>query len=609
MKTFFRIFRYARPVEKYAIPYFIFALLYALFNTLTFLLIIPILNTLFDAEGQMQGLVTEMPAFAFSNTYFQDLVKYLIYRVLGPDYRIQDVLVTLSAVTVLVVFASNLFRYLSQKVMENFRIHTLRRMRDSLFDNVMHLNVGFFSNEKKGDILSKLTSDVQVVRFCVTNTLQVVFKEPFLIIGYFIALINISVPLTAFTLMVLPITALVIGAIVKRLRRKARQAQESLGEMVSLAEEALTGIKVVKAYNATDYVVRKFTDQDAWYSRILRNMATRQQMASPMSEFLGVTAVAVILVYGGNMVVSGALTASAFLTYIAIFSQVTRPARAITDSFTTIHQGLAAGERVIELMDTRPTIVDKPDAVTLEAFRDKIEFRNVTFSYGNVPVLEDISFTIRKGEKVALVGPSGGGKSTIADLIPRFYDVQEGEILVDGVNIKDCRMDSLRALLGIVSQETVLFNDSIGNNIRLGRPDATRTEVEEAARVANAYDFIMHTEEGFDTNVGDSGMRLSGGQRQRLSIARSVLKDPQVLILDEATSALDTESEKLVQDALDILLKDRTSLIIAHRLSTIQHADKIIVIEGGRIREQGTHRELMDLGGIYRRLIEMQQLR
>lgn len=607
MKTFLRIFKFASPVGVYAVPYFFCVVLHAVFNTLTFTLIIPLLNTLFDGET-MTRAVTSMPQFALKPEYLEDVLKYMIYLRFGAEYSLPDVLRFLAGVVVVSVLLSNAFRFASQKIMENFRIHTLQNLRDALYRNVMRLNVRFFSNERKGDIISKLTSDINVVQFCVTNTLQVAFKEPALIIGYFVALIAISGRLTVFVLCMLPFTALVIGFIVKRLRRSARQAQEELGEMVSIAEESLSGVKVIKSYNAVDYVIDKFTAVNRRFSSIMRSMATRQQMASPMSEFLGVSAVAVILIYGGGMVVEGQLDAGAFLAYLAMFSQVTRPARSVADSFSTIHQGLAAGDRVIELIDMTPEVLDRKDPIEAEGIRESIEFRNVSFSYEDKEVLHGISFTINKGETVALVGSSGGGKSTIADLIPRFYDVSGGQILLDGIDIKEYRLESLRSFMGIVSQEVVLFNDTIEQNIRLGDTASTFAEVEAAARIANAHDFIMETENGYATNIGDRGTKLSGGQRQRLSIARAVLRDPGLLILDEATSALDTESERLVQDALSSILVGRTSLVIAHRLSTIQHADKIIVIDKGCIVEQGTHDELMAAGGSYRKLIELQQV-
>jgi subfamily B ATP-binding cassette protein MsbA len=409
--------------------------------------------------------------------------------------------------------------------------------------------------------------------------------------------------------MVLPVAALVISRIVKRLKQVARKTQDDYGQLVSCIDESVSGVKVIKSYNILGYIIEKFASINGSYSKASRAMARRQQLASPASEFMSISIVAVIMVYGGNMVLQGDIEASAFLAYVAAFSQLTRPVRAIADAFSTIHQGLAAAERVFELYDTTDEIPEKENAKRLVEFNNKIEFRNVSFSYSNnKTVIDNISFTVEKGQTVALVGASGGGKSTIANLIPRFYDVNAGQILIDGVDIRDYTLHSLRDNIGLVTQDIVLFNDTIEQNIRLGKLNATQNEIENAAKIANAFTFIQETENGFDTNIGDRGMKLSGGQCQRLSIARAVLKNPNILILDEATSALDTESEKLVQEALSNLLKGRTSLVIAHRLSTIQHADKIIVLDHGRIIEQGTHTELMDKNGVYSKLISMQQL-
>lgn len=607
MNTYFRILRFGRPYGRYAGPYFICILLHTLFNTLMFAMLIPIIQIMFDADSMMET-VTAPPNFQLTARYFKELLNYGLYRVTGAGYDTKDILIALAVLTVVIVLLSNAFRYLAQRILENLRIHTLQQIRDTLFSRVVQLQVGYFSNERKGDIISKITADVQVVQFCITSTFQIFFKEPFLLIGYFWLLISISFQLTLFTIAVLPVIALVIGYIVKKLRRSATEGQEAFGEMVGLLDESLGAIKTVKGYNATDYIDRKFRGLDGRYSDIMRYIARRQQLASPMSEFLGVASLSFILVYGGNMIMDGTLAAAAFITYLGAFSQVTRPARAIADAFGNINQGIAAGERILGMMDTEPTVTDRPEAKTLETFREGIEFCGVSFAYADRPVLEEITFSIPKGETVALVGPSGGGKSTLADLIPRFYDPTGGAVRVDGVDLRDYRIESVRAHLGIVAQETVLFNDTIEENIRMGNDTATQEEVIEAARVANAYDFIMATEHGFRTNIGDRGMKLSGGQRQRLSIARAVLRNPDILILDEATSALDTESERLVQESLASLLKGRTSLVIAHRLSTIQHADRIIVIDSGRIVEQGTHAELMALEGVYRKLIEMQQL-
>ena len=489
------------------------------------------------------------------------------------------------------------------------RTRTLQRMRNDMFERTMSMNVGYFSDQRKGDIMSKITSDVMVVQFCITNTLQVMFREPFLILGYVVMMVNISWQLTVFSILYLPVVALIIGSIVKRLRHPAQQGQERMGEMVSVMEESLSGVKAIKSYNAFGYISSKFRKINQVMSDILLSMARKQQAASPMSEFLGITAISVVLVFGGSLVTKGVMTAAGFVAYIAAFSQLTRPLRSFIDQFANINQGIAAGERIFSIIDAESAVQDKADAVALEEFKDKIEFKNISFSYDSSrEVLHDVSFTVRKGETVALVGPSGGGKSTLSELIPRFYDPAVGEISIDGKPLADYTQESLREKMGIVSQDTILFNDSIRANIAMGREDATEEQIVAAAKIANAHDFIMQTEAGYDTNVGDRGMKLSGGQRQRLSIARAVLRNPEILILDEATSALDTESEKLVQEALTSLLEGRTSVVIAHRLSTIHNADRIIVIDSGRIAEQGTHAELMAKNGIYAKLIEMQSL-
>ena len=607
MNTYWRLLGFAKPIEKYAIPYFFYTLFYTIFYTFTFMLIMPLLNTLF-VEDQLLEPVTALPSFALNTDYFRSLVNFLIYRVFGTDYSKMDVLIFLSVFIILMSFLSNLFRYLGQRVMETMRVRSLQRLRNRVYDNVMGLHVGYFNNERKGDIISKISSDVQVVQFCITNTLLVAFRDPFMIVGFLIALVMISWKLTIFSVIFLPVVALVIGSIVKRLRKSATAAQERFADMVSLMDESLTGIKILKGYNATDYIRNKFHDINGLFSRISLSMARRQQLASPTSEFLGISAAAVLMVYGGSLVLSGDLEASAFVAYLSIFTQITRPLRSFTDSFANINQGIAAGERVLALLDEKSKITNAPDAVRMTGLHDEIEFRDVRFSYDYKEVICGVNFKIRKGETVALVGPSGGGKSTLSDLIPRFYDIQGGAILIDGVDIRQYDIESLREYMGVVSQETILFNDTIANNLRLGKQDATDEEIRQAAVVANAHNFIMETEHGYQTNIGDRGMKLSGGQRQRLSIARAVLKNPEILILDEATSALDTESEKLVQEALNALLKGRTSLVIAHRLSTIHNADRIIVIEKGRIAEQGTHQQLMERHGIYARLIEMQQV-
>ena len=611
MKTYWRLLAFARPIGKYAIPYFFYTLFYAVFNTCNFVMIIPLLRTLFD-QGAMLEVVTTAPKFALSIDYLTELLNYWLYCLYGADYSTMNILVFLAGFVTISALLSNLFRYLGQRTVENLRINSLQSIRNQVFDNVMGLSLSFFSSARKGDMMSRITSDIETVRFCIVNTLQVVFREPFLIIGYVAAMLSISWELSLFSIIYLPIIALIIGSVVKKLRHPALKAQQNFGELTSVLDESLSGMKVIKAYNAEGFFRGKFSAINKHYSDISRRMMYRQQMASPMSEFLGIAAAAGLLIFGGTLVLSGngGLDGSGFIAYIAIFTQITRPMRAFTDAFANINQGIAAGGRVLELLDTKSPITSPVDGgVKLENFSEGIEFRDVRFHYeDDREVLGGISFKVAKGETVALVGPSGGGKSTTSDLIPRFHDVTAGEILIDGRNIKEYNLPSLREKMGIVSQETVLFNDTIENNIRLGNNEATMEQVEMAARIANAHEFITASTEGYQTNIGERGTKLSGGQRQRLSIARAVLKNPDILILDEATSALDTESEKLVQEALEKLLAGRTSVVIAHRLSTIKNADKIIVIDEGKIAEVGTHNELLARGGIYSKLVALQQV-
>jgi subfamily B ATP-binding cassette protein MsbA len=608
LKTYFRLLSFAKPLSKYTIPYFFFAALHAIFNTFNYAMIIPILNAMFNTDGGFVFTpIYELPAISLDAEGFNSILCYLYTFCIGTDFSTVHFLALLGGVTVAMNLLSNLFRYAAAMTVETLRVNTVRRMRDEMFSRVIDMNVGYFSEQRKGDIMSKITQDVMVVQFCITNTLQVAFRDPFLIIGYLTLMIGISWQLSLFAVLFLPIVGVIIGSIVKRLRHPAKRGQERMGDMVSILDESLSGIKIVKGYNASNFILRKFYELNNEYSRLVISMARRQQLASPMSEFLGITAVAVILVFGGTLVSQGIVGGAGFIAFIAAFSQITRPLRSFIDQFANINQGVAAGERIFSVIDNESEVKDSPEAREFEGLKESIEMRNVHFSYdGTRDVISDVSLTIRKGETIALVGASGGGKSTLSELIPRFYDVTAGDILFDGVSVKEYQQESLRKKMSIVAQETVLFNDTIEGNILMGRPDATHDEVVAASKVANAHNFIEESPMGYNTNIGDRGTKLSGGQRQRISIARAVLKNPEILILDEATSALDTESEKLVQEALTNLLKGRTSIVIAHRLSTIYNADRIYVIDQGRIAEQGTHQELLAKGGIYAHLIEMQ---
>ena len=604
MKTYFRLLSFAKPIEKFAIPYVIATLFAIIFNTFLFTLLGPLMQALFLKDTcSTASPESESKSLIDPREIFQAYIDKISLQH-GDVYALKIICI----VIVITVFLSNFFRYFSQRYMEDLRVHTLLNLRKTVFNNVMNLHVGYFNNERKGDIISKVASDVQVVQFTVTNTLQVVFKEPLQLIFFIIVLLSISVKLTLFSLLIIPVSGFIISKIVKRLKQQATQSHESFAKMIGFLDESLSGIKIIKAFNASNRVKEKFGEENKFYSFLNRKMARRQQLASPVSQTLGVLVVVFILLYGGTMILTGQgdLKGGAFVVYLATFSQVMQPIKALTDSFSGIHSGISAGERVLELIDTKPELTNKPNAESLDTFGKSLVFENVAFSYGEKQVLKNINLTIEKGQTVALVGPSGGGKSTLMDLIPRFHDPKSGTVKIDGHDYRDLTVESIRGNMGTVNQESFLFNDTIFNNIAFAKPDATEAEVIAAAKIANAHDFIESTENGYQTFVGDRGNRLSGGQKQRVCIARAVLANPPIMLLDEATSALDTESEKLVQEALNNLMKNRTSIVIAHRLSTIQHADKIVVIDKGEVIETGSHQELVLQNGLYKRLIDMQ---
>ena len=614
MKTYRRLLKFAKPFRYFVVPFFVFTLIAVFFSVFQFALIIPLLNFLFDqhSAAEIQRFAV-MPAFSFSGGYFKDLFYYEVHhlKTMKPVYALYFIAILIVATVIL----TNLFRYLAQRSMVNARTLLVKRIREAIFEKINYLHMGYFTKEHKGDLLSRMNSDVFEIEAVAANSLEVLFKEPYIMIGYFIALFTISIKLTLFTLLIIPISAIGIVIVTKKLRKEAKDMQSSIGRLLTIIDETLMGMRIIRAFNATDFILKRFSRENDFYRKASLQGFKKRELAPAFSEVAGVIVVAGILIYGGTMILhnqggnTSGLQASEFIAFIAIFSQVMRPAKAMVVALANIQRGEASGHRILEILDTPIQVADKSNAIVLKNFNNKVEFNDVCFGYSDTPVLKNIHFTIEKGKTIALVGPSGVGKSTIADLIPRFYDVTGGSILIDGQDIRNVTMESLRSQMSFVTQDIILFNDSIFNNIALGKPDATTEEVMNAAKIANAHDFIMQTEDGYQTNIGDRGIRLSGGQRQRLSIARAVFKNPAILILDEATSALDTESERSVQDALDNLMKGRTTLVIAHRLSTIKGADEILILQDGEIIERGSHFELIEMEeSIYKKLTLLQKI-
>ncbi len=604
MNTYFRILSYGKPWGIYIPQYVIFTLFYVVFSVINLVLLIPLLDVLFNQVDQETiGAVSQLPDFRLDVAYFKDFFNYYFLNIIREEGKIG----ALKYVCLIIVIASlfaNLFRYFVSVILAYIRAHVIKNLRNDIYANLTRLHLGYFTEKRKGDIVSRITNDVQQVEFTVVDSLKVLLQEPLFIIGQFALLFAISAKLTLYTLLMIPISGLIIGIISKRLKLKATEGQSSLGRITNHVEETLTGIRLIKAFTARNSVIKRFKEEVRIYAAITVSISKKADLASPFSEFLGLAVVALILLIGGTSVLQhdASLTASQFITFIIVFARIMQPAKAVANSYSFLQRGIASGERIFELIDSKSEILDAPDAVPAPLFSETLEFKNINFSYENKPVLKNINMVIPKGKTIALVGPSGGGKSALVDLIPRFYDPQSGQILLDGVDIRKYKLDSFRKQMGIVTQESILFNDTIFHNIAFGIEDPREETVINAARIANAHDFIMQTPDGYQTIIGERGTKLSGGQRQRLSIARAIMKNPPILILDEATSALDSESERLVQDALTKLMSHRTSIVIAHRLSTIQYADEIIVIDKGEIVERGSHESLIKKDGIYKKL-------
>ena len=602
MKKISRLLKYLADYKGMIILYFLFNLLSIIFGLFSFGMVNPVLSVLFETNTIPKIPSASSGFISHATDYFKNMLLQ------------QDKLTALAYMCIAVVLFTilkNLFLYLSIYILNPIRNAVLRRLRDDLFTKTLSLPIGFFTEERKGDLISRMTNDINQVELSIMGVLEVFIREPLTIIVFLGAMIYTSYKLTLVLLIGLPIAGIIIGRISKSLRKSSNLAQEQLGSMLGVIDETLVGMRVLKAFNAESHQHLRFMKLNNLLFRTRNRIAARRELASPMSETMGVIVVGVILWIGGKMVFahSDGFTGASFIAYIVLFSQVINPFKNLSSAFYNVQQGSAALDRIEHLLTVENTITEKPDAKPLNGFEHKLELRNVQFAYGDKKILDGINLTIEKGKTVALVGASGAGKSTLADLVPRFHDVTAGEILIDGVNIKDCKLDDLRRLMGVVSQDPILFNDTIYNNITLGTGGATQARVEEAARIANADNFIRQKPDGYQTVAGDRGARLSGGERQRVTIARAVLKNPPILILDEATSSLDTESERVVQEAINNLMKNRTCIVIAHRLSTVQHADEIVVMEQGRIAERGTHATLLAKGGIYQRLVEMQQVK
>jgi subfamily B ATP-binding cassette protein MsbA len=605
MSNFKKIIPFALPYKKYAYLNIFFNVLYALFSTLSFIALIPMMQVLFDQAKRNTVKPTYTEILELKN-YLEDYLSYYITTT-TDTYGSGRTLAVMVIGIITIFLLKNLSDYFAMFFITFLKNGILRDMRNALYKKTIELPLSFFSEKRKGDTISRIAGDVSEVQNSFLAMLELIVKEPLTIIFTIVAMFTISVRLTIFVFIFIPISGYIISLIGKQLKRKSTRAQQEQGMFLSTIEETLGGLKVVKGYNAERYFNRIFQDSTNRFFHLTNSIGNRQNLASPVSEFMGIMIIAVLLWYGGNMVlVEHTLDGAKFIAYMGLAYNILTPAKAISKASYSIKRGNAAAERVLEILEQHNPIVSSPNAVEKSTFESAISIRDVNFKYEDEKVLKDFSLEIPKGKTIALVGQSGSGKSTIANLLTRFYDVNEGQISIDGTNIKDMNLQSLRGLMGLVTQDSILFNDTIRNNVALGKLDATDEEVLEALKIANAYEFVKELPNGIHTNIGDSGNKLSGGQKQRLSIARAVLKNPPIMILDEATSALDTESERLVQEALENMMQNRTSVVIAHRLSTIQKADQIVVMQKGRIVEQGRHDELILKEGVYKKLVMMQ---
>ncbi len=606
MEYFKKILRFARPYKTFAILNIISNVFYALFSTLAMVSLFPMLSVLLK-QTESVNIKPQWNGISEAKEYLEASLNYFVTQRAGENTG--DALIFMVGLVIAMFFLKNLFGYLAMYFITFLRNGVLKDLRNSLYNKTINLPISFYSEKRKGDTIARITSDVLEIQHSFLSILELVVREPLTIIFTILAMVTISAKLTLFVFIFLPVSGFLISLIGKSLKKKSDKVQREQGYFLSIIEETLGGLRVIKAFNAENAFNSTFQKSTSKFYRFSNSLLNRQNLASPTSEFLGITVIAILLWYGGQMVlVEKSLQPELFITYMALAYQILTPAKAISKASYGVKKGNAAAERVLEILETKNPIVDSQNAIEKAHFENGILLENVSFKYEDDLVLKNFSLNVPKGNTVALVGQSGSGKSTIANLVTRFYDVNEGTISIDGTNIKDITKKSLRDLMGLVTQDSILFNTTVRSNISMGKEDASNEEIIEAAKIANAHEFIMELPNGYDTNIGDSGNKLSGGQKQRLSIARAVLKNPPIMILDEATSALDTESERLVQDALEKMMRNRTSIVIAHRLSTIQNANAIVVLQKGEIVEQGTHAELLTKNGVYRKLVQMQSL-